>query len=278
MANITIKEILASENLFNLRVIVNQNFYNIASSVNNILKYLDTSATGSAINTGSILIKKYSNPTTTILFTNEGSGVVNGNQTIGGNLSVTGNSLFSGDSRFTAGILVDGTSPGNHIFDIKIPQKYEKGEVITQFDGSSTPIYNKIKPNTLSASPSSTKRNLFDTSSISSSDFLKHRVIRLDFSDYTGSAPTDCTEIVLPSVSLVTKGQILTFLIDDYPASAPTTIFKISNDNLDPSITAPIILNSTILSNSANMKKIYVTFFADTNGWRVLSSHKDVSY
>ena len=275
MASITIKEILASENLFNLRVIVNQNFYNVAGAVNNILKYVDTSATGSAINTGSILIKKYSNPTTTILFTNEGSSVINGNQTLGGNLSVTGNSLFNGDARFTNGFLADGTSPGVHIFDVKIPQRYEMGEVITQFDGSTTPTFTIIDPNSLTPTPSSTKRNLFPPS-LSSSDFLKYRVIRLDLSSYTGAAG-DCTEFILPSVSNVVKGQIITILIDEQ-ASVSGGTFKIASDTLDPSIASDIILNNSILSNDSRMKKIYVTLFADANGWRVLSSYSDVSY
>jgi hypothetical protein len=271
MSSIRIKEILSSENYLVSRIIINQNFTALASSINGIIKYLDPSNNGS-INSGSILVKKYSNPTNTVLFTNEGSSLIKGNQTIEGNLITNGTYTAIGNQTFGGSLTLNGSSPGTHQFTVGIPIKLQRGTIETQLNNSTTEPYNIIDPNSLPSVPTDASRNI---PIVSASDFLKHKYIRLDLSSITGIV-TDCTTLILPPVASVTPGQVITFLVDT-PAAANVP-FNISNTNFSSEYTAPILLNDSLALNTPNVRKIYLTVYADSTGWRVLNAYSSVTY
>jgi hypothetical protein len=103
MAVINLQTILGSDTLNNLRITYNQNFQTIQNAINNIENYLNTTPTNGDLNIGNILIKKGSNPVTSILFKNEASSQIDGDLNVQGNfslsanLSVSGNSVLNGD-------------------------------------------------------------------------------------------------------------------------------------------------------------------------------------
>jgi hypothetical protein len=284
MATVTITEILGSDNIAGSRITINTNFSNLATAINTMQTYLDTSFTpGASLNVGNALIKKYTNPVTAQIFTCEATGLFQGNLNVSKTLSVTealnvGTDLtVSGNVTFDDAATVGGTMVSELPFDL------DAALSSPQLDGQSGSNVYLLNPQTLSQSPSANVREI-----TAGASFPKVSVIRLNYSTYApGTTATSCTTIQLPAVTSanVTPGQVVTVIIDQ-PAATGTTgaQFGISSTNLATGYSNDINLGGTgsnIDSDSYELRKVAVTLYADTqvgNGWRVLNSTPFVEY
>ena len=88
---ITLQTILATNSFSASRIIINNNFNAIKTSIDSMEGYLNSS-TG-ALSATSGYIERGSNPTSTTLFTCEASGIFGGNLSIGGSTGLTTTSL-----------------------------------------------------------------------------------------------------------------------------------------------------------------------------------------
>lgn len=280
---ITIREILGTDSIFGSRVTINENFKKVANELNIVQSYLNTeSQPGGSINIGSIMIKKYTRPVNTQLFQCEGSGSVAGDFSIGGVFTNTGAFTQTGNALFNSGFQLTNSVVGNNQFQNNIPTIVTKGYVNKQFDITSALSSGAllINPNLLVLPTNTSETRQITTVSIA--DFLKVSVIRLNFSTFTNTGTTNCSNIILPAISNVTTGQIITVIIDSPMPSAsylPAPTIKIDALNLDSIYTTGVNLKGSIVSyNDQNLRKNSVTLYADTTGWRVLSSTGTVTY
>jgi len=279
MATITITEILGSDNLAGSRITLNNNFKTLQNAVNTIEQRLNTSyVPGGSLNVGDALIKKYTRPTTQIIFVVEASGQIQGDLYVVGATNTTGSVGIATALNVAGNVIFSNSAsptPNTYTLDNALRVIASNGYAHEQFYTANTysPV---VSPNALTASPSNTLRELDATS------FWNRRVIHIDLSANTGIA-TDCLSLRLPAVTNpnVEYGQIVTFSID-VPAggvSAPATdIFTIDNTNLDPIYTTPIPFNydgSTVTPelNVVDIQKSYISFCAAQTGWKVISAH-----
>lgn len=279
MATITITEILGSDNLAGSRITLNNNFKTITNAVNTLEQRLNTSyVPGGSLNVGDALIKKYTRPTTQIIFVVEASGQIQGDLYVVGATQTTGSVGIASALTVSGNVIFNNSAsptPGTYTLNNALRIYEHNGYAHEQFYAANTysPV---VIPNSLTASPSNVLRDLDATT------FWNRRVIHIDLSTYTGIA-TDCLSLRLPSVANpnVEWGQIVTFSID-VPAtsvSAPLTdIFTIDNTNLDPIYTLPIPFNfdgTTVTPelNTVDIQKSSITFYAAQTGWKVISAH-----
>jgi hypothetical protein len=280
---ITIKEILGTDSIFGSRITINENFKKVTNELNIVQSYLNTETTpGGAINIGSLLIKKYTRPVSTQLFQCEGSGSFAGDFSVGGAFTNTGVFTQVGNALFNSGFQLSNSVVGNNQFQNNIPTIVTKGHVNKQFDITSTLASGGllVDPNTLLLPTNTSETRQITTASVA--DFLKVSVIRLNFSTFTNTGTTNCSNIILPAITSVTTGQIITVLIDNpMPLASyiPAPSIKIDALNLDPIYTLGVNLKGSIVSyNDVNLRKNSVTLYADTTGWRVLGSTGTVTY
>jgi len=264
MAVITITEILGGDNLAGSRITINDNFKKLTSAINTIETRLDTSfVPGGSLNVGNALIKKYTNPTSAQIFDCEATGQFQGNLNVLLDLGVTQSISAGLDLTIGRNINFTGSS-GSGSFLSAIYSEFNKGFGLTQL-GAQTITAPTLNPNSLT--PGGAISRSITTSLVNFS------VLRLDLSTYNAFTADNCEEIVLPAVGVgATLGQIITIIIDSVSPAAIGGGFKISNTNFDPGYTFPIaIAQGLIGTDSASCKKIAVTLFADSAGWRVLN-------
>ena len=275
MATITITEILGSDNLAGSRITINNNFKTVQNAVNTLEQRLNTSfSPGGSLNVGDALIKKYTRPTAQIIWVVEASGQVQGDFYVVGATNITGSVGISTDLTVGKNVVFSNVTPGTFTLQNALRTIATNGYANEQYYAANTNS-TVITPNTLSPAAAPV-RNLAGTL------FWNRRVIHIDLSAYTGVG-TDCNTIVLPAVSsaAVEDGQIVTFVFDveATSVSAPLTdIFYIDNTNMDPVYTTPIALNGDVAGNfteldDVNLKKIEITLYAASTGWKVLSAH-----
>lgn len=280
MATITITEILGSDNLAGSRITLNNNFKTLQNAVNTLEQRLDTSfSPGGSLNVGDALIKKYTRPTSQIIWVVEASGQVQGDFYVVGATNTTGSVAIGTDLTVAKNVTFSNVAPGTFTLQNALRTYATNGYAHEQFYAANTNS-GVVVPNTLLplASPI---RNLDPTL------FWNRRVIHIDLTLNTG-AITDCNVLTLPTVSsaAVANGQIVTFVFD-LPAtgvSAPLTdLFSIDNTNMDPIYTTPIILNSNSVTgefielNSVDSQKIEITLYAASTGWKVISAYHSVN-
>jgi hypothetical protein len=272
MATVSITEILGSDNIAGSRVTINSNFSILATAINKIETNVDTSFTpGGKLTVGSSLIKKYTNPVTSQIFTCEASGLFSGNLTVSKILTVTESSSIGTDLTVAGNVTFDNSASGTGSFVCNLPLEIDAPIVSPQLDGQSGSDAMFVNPQDLAQSPSATVRGLSGLTGVS--------VIRLDFSTYaSGTTSLSCNTIQFPSASSY-PGQVVTVIIDE-PAAAAGATFSISPTNLATGLTT-IRLNNGLLSDSNNLRRSAVTLYADTQvggGWRMLSSTPYVSF
>ena len=284
MATVTITEILGSDNIAGSRITINTNFSNLATAINTMQTYLDTSFTpGASLNVGNALIKKYTNPVTAQIFTCEATGLFQGNLNVSKTLSITEALNVGTDMTVSGNVVFDDAATGGGTMVSELPFDLDAAFSSPQLDGQSGSNAYLLNPQTLSQSPSATVREI-----TAGSTFPKIGVIRLNYSTYApGTTATSCTTIQMPAVTSanVTPGQVVTVIIDQ-PAATGTTgaQFGISSTNLATGYNDDIYLGGTaqnIDSDSYELRKLAVTLYADTqvgNGWRVLSATPYVEY
>ena len=284
MATVTITEILGSDNIAGSRITINTNFSNLATAINTMQTYLDTSFTpGASLNVGNALIKKYTNPVTAQIFTCEATGLFQGNLNVSKTLSITEALNVGTDMTVSGNVVFDDAATGGGTMVSELPFDLDAAFSSPQLDGQSGSNAYLLNPQTLSQSPSATVREI-----TAGASFPKIGVIRLNYSTYApGTTATSCTTIQMPAVTSanVTPGQVVTVIIDQ-PAATGTTgaQFGISSTNLATGYNDDIYLGGTaqnIDSDSYELRKLAVTLYADTqvgNGWRVLSATPYVEY
>lgn len=267
MATITLTEILGGDNIAGSRITINDNFKRVANSINTLESRLDTSFTpGGSLNVGNALILKYTNPTSAQIFTCEATGLFQGGLNVLLNLGVTQSADIGLDFFAHRYVTFDGSAAGGGSFTSSVRSTFNNELVNGQLN-ISTVSAPTVDPQTLSGSGS-----VRDITSV-----IGHSVLRIDTSTYTGVAPTDCDTVRLPQVGLggCTPGQILTVLIDGNLTGAGTFMgagLQIDATTLAPSYTSNIRIGAgSNTTNLASAKKLAVTLFADSAGWRVLS-------
>lgn len=120
MAQLTIKDILGSDNIASSRVDIASNFKTLVDGINKIETFLDTSPTGGTLAIGVATLKRYSKPITDIIFSCQASATIAGNLTIGtigSGTTVTFNSAptFNYASTFTKDLTVTKLEAGNTV-------------------------------------------------------------------------------------------------------------------------------------------------------------------
>lgn len=272
MAVITITEILGGDNISGSRITINDNFKRLANAINTIETRLDTSFNpGGSLNVGNALIKKYTNPTSAQIFTCEATGVFQGNLNVLLDLGVSQSITAALDLTVGRNVIFDNSAVGGGSLLTQVPTTFEN-EVINE------QLYNGIvnaptlDPQTLPQTPSPTNR------AIPSVAF--HSVLRINLSTYdTTVSANSCDSIQLPAG---TDGQVLTVIIDT-PSTGPNPLilpFLIDTaSNFDPGYAGTDIQIglSAAAPNTALVKKLAVTLFYSTTGWRVLSVAQGVA-
>ena len=282
MATITITEILGSDNLAGSRITINNNFKTLQNAVNTLEARLNTSfSPGGSLDIGDIVVKKYTRPTSTVIFTVQASGLIQGDFSIVGATNTTG-SVTIGQQLNVAGnvVLSNSATPsaGTYTLSNALRTIDTNGYAHEQFFAANS---NSLVVNTNTLLPLSAQTRPLDPTS-----FFNRRVIHLDLSGITGPgilALTDCQIITLPAVSspTVETGQIVTFVIDLPAASVNATgvdNFFISNLNMDPAYTADIpLIDPTLYDlDQPDVIKTFLTLYASATGWKVLSAHHGI--
>ena len=268
MATITLTEILGGDNIAGSRLTINDNFKRVSNAINTLETRLDTSYTpGGALNVGNAIIKKYTNAATQQIFTCEATGLFQGNLNVSLGLGVTQSIAAGLDLNVSRNITFDGAATGGGSFTSNVSSTFSRA-IVNQQLYNSVAAAATLNPQSLAGSPATAR-------SITTS-LKNHSVLRINLGSYAPVATpaNNCNEIVLPPVggALVTNGQTLTVIIDTVAAEAMNAGFKISATNL--ATADPIVFggSTTINPNAAGIKKLAITLFADTAGWRVLSS------
>lgn len=270
MATITLTEILGGDNIAGSRITLNDNFKRVANSINTLETRLDTSFTpGGSLNVGNAIIFKYTNPTSAQIFTCEATGLFQGNLNVLLDLGVTQSISAGLDTTVSRNLVLDGAAVGGGSFLTQVPSTFEN-EVIIQQLYTGIPVAAVLNPQTLAQSPSPTTRAI--------TSVANHSVLRLDLSTYdSGVVANSCAAIQLP---VGTNGQILTVIIDTISVN-PMPNFQIDTTlNFDSAYSGtPIIFNNAA---SASVKKVALTLYYSTTGWRVLNVARpalaDLSY
>lgn len=260
MATINLTEILGSDNIAGSRITINDNFKKLANSVNTFETYLDTAFTpGGSLNIGTFLVKRYTNPATTNLFTCEASGRFDGNLTVTGALAAGGAATFSNNVTL-------GTTG---VFTIGVPVTQSSGFTNPQFSSSALTINLQEL-----GSPGATARSIGATA-----DFANISVVRLSLTGYSGTSSTNCRAIILPATGAVgyNYGQCVTFLVDTPAPVGASATFGIALTNLDQS--GPTATYTNVLFNAtgtdaplSKMRQSAITVTAGFNGWRVINA------
>lgn len=264
MAVISITEILGGDNISGSRITINDNFKRLTNAINTIETRLDTSFNpGGSLNVGNALIRKYTNPTSSQIFTCEATGLFQGNLNVSLDLGVT-QSITSGlDVTVGRNLVLSGAATGGGSFASQVKSSFERDfSKLQLWDGiTAAPTLN---PQSLTPSGSAVRQI---------NSVIGHSVLRLDLSTYDSTTSDNCNTIILPNVSGVGStlqyGQILTVIIDA-PSSNPMTNFQIDSSTLATG--SNIIFGGAITPASADIRKLAVTLFADHNGWRVLNT------
>lgn len=276
MATVTITEILGSDNIAGSRITINSNFSKLTNAINTLETYLDSSFTpGAALNVGSALVKKYTRPITDQIFTCEATGLFGGNLNVGQDSGVTRDSVVGRNETVHGNFTLDGTVGVTSIFTSAIPHSHDGSVISPQLYAASTSNSLVIDPQALTQ-PTSTNaaRNITTTSS-----FKKVSVIRLDWSNYTGSGTANCDTIILPTVTDVNvgNGQIITLLIDAAAPAGTSISFALDSSTLDGAGAAGTAYENGVVFNatpgdadSGTMRQTAITLYADDNGWRIL--------
>jgi len=268
MAVITITEILGGDNIAGSRVTINDNFKRVANAINTIETRLDTSFTpGGSLNVGNALIKKYTNPTSLQIFTCEATGLFQGNLNVLLGLGVTQSANVGLDLTVNRNVLFDGAAVGGPWVFTSDVRSIFSDEIVNQqaFAGTTTaPI---LDPQALIGG--GMNRNV--------TTVIGYSVLRINATTHTGVAPFNCDTITLPTVGGggATAGQILTIIIDG--AAGGTAMgggFKLDKAPFAPDGSAPgafLAMGFVTNTNTINIRKLAVTLFADSVGWRVLN-------
>jgi hypothetical protein len=262
MATITLTEILGGDNIAGSRITINDNFKRVANSINTLETRLDTSFTpGGSLNVGNALILKYTNPTSAQIFTCEATGLFQGNLNVLLNLGVTQSISAGLDATVSRNFVLDGAAVGGGSFLTQVRSTFEN-EVVNQQLFNGIPAAAALDLQTLPQLPSSIIRAI--------PSVANHSVLRVDLGTYDAATPaTACNVIQLP---VGTNGQVLTVIIDTI-APNPCANFQIDTTaNFDPGYsTTPIIIGNFSPPDSADVKKLAVTLYYSTTGWRVLN-------
>ena len=266
MAVISITEILGGDNISGSRITINDNFKRLTNAINTIETRLDTSFNpGGSLNVGNALIRKYTNPTSSQIFTCEATGLFQGNLNVSLDLGVT-QSITSGlDVTVGRNFVLSGAATGGGSFSSQVKSSFER-------DFSNLQLWDGI-----TAAPTLNPQSLTPAGSAvrQLNSVIGHSVLRLDLSTYNSATSDNCDTIILPSVSCfgttVQYGQILTIIIDT-PAGGASGManFQIDESTLAVPGTNIIMGNNTPVTSN-DIRKLAVTLFADHNGWRVLN-------
>lgn len=276
MAVISITEILGGDNISGSRITINDNFKRLTNAINTIETRLDTSFNpGGSLNVGNALIRKYTNPTSSQIFTCEATGLFQGNLNVSLDLGVT-QSITSGlDVTVARNFVLSGAATGGGSFTSQVKTSFEKDISNLQlWDGiTAAPTLN---PQSLTPAGSAVRQI---------TSVIGHSVLRLDLSTYDAATSDNCNTIILPSVAgfgtTVQYGQIMTVIIDT-PAGAPSGMLDFQIDASTLATSTNIIMGNTTPVISLDIRKLAVTLFADHNGWRVLNTAQpatgDITY
>ena len=258
MANITITELLGGDNIAGSRITINDNFKKVTNAINTLEGRLDTSFNpGGALNVGNAIIKKYTNPTSAQIFTCEATGLFQGNLNVSLNLGITQSATIAQSLTVNKNITFDGSAVGGGTLTSLVPSIFSNEFRNSQL-GTGGYLLN---PQAISGSGASR--------TMAAGSLLGYSVLRLNLSAYSGTAPNDCDTITIPAG---TNGQILTVIIaTPAAASSGMTDFTITSTNFVPG-SAPIVFAATGANFETNgVKKLAITLFYDSLGWRVLS-------
>ena len=269
MATITVTEILGTDNIAGSRITINSNFSALAAGINNLEQRLDTSYTpGGALNVGSAIVYRYTNPVTTQIFTCEASGLVSGNLNVGKSLGVTESLTVTQNVTAGGNVNFNGSNgSGKTVTNSSVTVfQNSAGQAQSNLWGSGTGV--NVNPQDLPIVGAG-----YTSRALNTTNFPYLSAIQLDFSTYSPSATgTSCSVVTLPAVTgaNVAQGQILTFFISSLPAGATSGQFRIRG-NFHTGIDN-VLLNDGLLSNNTDIYQSSVTLFASQDGWRVLST------
>ena len=274
MAVISITEILGGDNISGSRITINDNFKRLTNAINTIETRLDTSFNpGGSLNVGNALIRKYTNPTSSQIFTCEATGLFQGNLNVSLDLGVT-QSITSGlDVTVGRNFVLSGAATGGGSFTSQVKSSFERDFSNLQlWDGiTAAPILN---PQSLTPAGAPVRQI---------NSVIGHSVIRLDLSTYDSTTSDNCNTIILPSISgfgtTVQYGQILTIIIDTPAGNTSGMLdFQIDYSTLTPGVAnTNIIMGNNTNVTSIDIRKLAVTLFADNTGWRVLNTAQPVA-
>lgn len=250
MAQISLTDLLGTDNIALSRTTINQNFQTTENAINTIENFLNTTPAGGELTIGSIEITLGANAVTDELFLNRGSGRFEGNLFVDQNLSV-GNNLSISDvlsarsANITGGVTGDSLNIGTQG---PVAINHQEGMFIdTQF----VAIGQNTETTHIESTPGSEIHDV---------EVDGKRIIYFDHSQYTNQTNEADTIRLVGSPEL---GQRLFLRFIDAPSGA----FFLSNDGFDAMYNSDFEFSGTI----EEIRQKYIEVIYTSNGWVVVN-------
>lgn len=249
MAQITLTDILGTDNVALSRTTINQNFQTVENSVNTLENFLNTTPAGGQLSIGSIEITLGSNAVTDELFLNRASGRFQGNLFVDQDIVVQNNLSIGDTLTVEENINLNGGQPGNQLgIGLLGPATllHQEGMFI---DAQFAAIAANSEATHLETSPG-----------IHEVDITGRRVIYFNHASYTGAAgETNVIQLIGTPV----QGQRLFIRFADAPAGT----FFLDNAGFDS-----MYNNSFEFAGTTDeIRKKYLEIVYTLNGWVVIN-------
>lgn len=250
MAQITLTDILGTDNVALSRTIINQNFQTSENAVNTLENFLNTTPAGGSLSIGSIIVTLGANAITDELFLNRASGRFEGNLFVDQDLTIQDNALIGDTLTIGENVNITGVGPGNQLgigTIAPVSIVHQEGMFIdAQFAAIA-----------LNSELTHLETDL--GTAIHEVDITGRRVIYFNHAAYTGVAG-EADTIQLSGTAVSGQRLFVRF------ADAPDGTFFLNTIGFDAMYTTPFEFGP--LTN--DIRKAYLELVFTTSGWQVI--------
>jgi len=280
MAQITITEILGTDNIASSRVVINNNFQTLENAINTLENYLNTTPPGASLTIGNINIPLNSNQVNTVLFNNEGSAQIDGNLLVNLDFVLNGNGLFNQNLTIANKLTLTGAGnfPILTIGDVSNnPIKFILRNIEYIDESFETETAINVETETSSGT------GIYEITSV-----LGKRVIKLSYPSLTNALSDSANIIKLPAG---VPGQRIHFEIEEFAGTGLYNVYFANNNfngkyddlgsitphNTNASqVDCAIGFDGTSISQANQIKRQFVELVYKSTGWEVVNAHKSI--
>lgn len=280
MAQISLIDLLGTDNVALSRTDINKNFQTVENSINTLEGFLNTSPAGGDLSIGNVVIPIGANSIGTYLFTNNASSQILGNLAVGTNFTLTGNASLGNDATIVNKLVLTGDGPSAAVTigsNANVPFILKNVEFIDEMIATATPI-------DVETENVGTGTGLYSIASVAGL-----RAIKLSFPSHTSATTDSANFIELPAG---TVGQRLFIQIVDFAGWGTYNVYIRSTSTINgkySSLTSVAPHNTTASnlipafgwssSTAANEDEVlrqWIEVIYTADGWEVINAHKDI--